>query len=230
MKDQSMQNLENEQNIQNAKNCNLVQNNCKNNDNCTQNDNKNANHDTKVTVLKSVKDYEKIKMQAWVKALFTVYPSLPNIIDVIDNIIETRASSAISFSSIYNGANSTYKEIEKVIDMSERKCKLLNIIALIREILSSLSMAEYEIVDMKFFRRMKTGTIADRLEIEERSVFRRINRTIERAVEYCGTKKYNSNFIEIELKGESWIKEIYNKSMEELSSNKKRADANRKKI
>lgn len=230
MKDQSMQNLENNQNIQNAKNCNLVQNNCKNNDNYTQNDNKNANHDTKVAVLKSVKDYEKIKMQAWVKALFTVYPSLPNIIDVIDNIIETRASSAISFSSIYNGANSTYKEIEKVIDMSERKCKLLNIIALIREILSSLSMAEYEIVDMKFFRRMKTGTIADRLEIEERSVFRRINRTIERAVEYCGTKKYNSNFIEIELKGESWIKEIYNKSMEELSSNKKRADANRKKI
>lgn len=230
MKDQSMQNLENNQNIQNAKNCNLVQNNCKNNNNYTQNDNKNANHDTKVTVLKSVKDYEKIKMQAWVKALFTVYPSLPNIIDVIDNIIETRASSAISFSSIYNGANSTYKEIEKVIDMSERKCKLLNIIALIREILSSLSMAEYEIVDMKFFRRMKTGTIADRLEIEERSVFRRINRTIERAVEYCGTKKYNSNFIEIELKGESWIKEIYNKSMEELSSNKKRADANRKKI
>ena len=181
-----------------------------------------------IKFAKSTKEQENVKISAWIRALFVVYPSLPNIISVIDNIVLQRASSIVPCSGIYSGASSTISEIEKVIDMSDRKMKLLNIVALIREILSSLGSDDYAIVDMKFFRRMKTSTIAERLQLEERSVFRRINKAIERSVKFCNENFYDSRFFETEVKGESWIREIYNKSMQEQASNKLRSQRNMK--
>ena len=173
---------------------------------------------------------EKEKIAAFVKALFTVYPSIPNIVSVIDNIVLQRASSIMPLSNVYGSATSTRNEIEKVIDLSDRKMRLLNLVALIREILSGLSENDYETIDMKFFKRMKTSSIASRLEIDERSVFRRINKAIERSVSFCVSHDYDSVFLSRELEGEMWIKEIYNKSMLELAANKLRSQKNMKKF
>jgi len=153
-------------------------------------------------VLQSKHNKECNKVQAWIKALFTVYPSLPNIISVIDNIVMQRASSVVPYSQVYNGSVSTVREIEKVIDMSERKNKILNIVALIREVLSTLSTNDYEIVEMKFFRRMKTSSISSKLNIDERSVFRRIKKALERSTSVCLSSGYDSLFIEKMVKGE----------------------------
>ena len=209
------------------KNRKISQNNSQNKCNI---DNISINYAKNQISLKSNLDVENVKMQAWIKALFTVYPSLPNIVSVIDNIVMQRASSIVPYSQIYNGSVSTYSEIEKVIDMTDRKNKILNIVALVREIISELSMAEYEVVDMKFFRRMKTSTIADKLLLDERSVFRRLKKVVEHSSQIALALGYDSSKIEKIIKGESWIKEIYSKSKCELESNKVRSQKNMKKI
>ena len=178
--------------------------------------------------VKNIKESENVKNQAWMKALFTVYPSLPNIVSVIDNIVLSRASSVVPFSQVYNGSSSTYMEYEKVIDMTERKNKILNIVALIREILTQLNMTDYEIVDLKYFRRMKTATIANKLSIDERSVFRRIKKVIERSSSVAISLGFDSEFIERMVKNESWIREIYLKAKNELEANRVRASKNKR--
>ena len=219
-------NIEKETNVLKLKNCKSCQ---YIDEKVHQNSTFNENGAKNQAYLRNVKETEYAKISAYTKALFTVYPSIPNIISVIDNIVLSRASSIVPCSGIYTGANSTYNEIEKVIDMSERKMKLLNLVALTREILSSLSEKDYEVVDMRFFKRMKTSSIAERLMVDERSVYRRLKRAVEKASEYCIAHGFGSVFMEHEIKGESWIKEIYNKSMSEFASNKLRAKKNTKK-
>jgi len=215
-------NIESDYNIKKRKNDIII---CQNGSNIDENADNIAEKD-KVKVVRSL-NKNNDKMIAWVKALFTIYPTIPNIISVIDNIVLTRASSSISMSSVYSGSGDTMKQIEKVIDLSERKLKLLNILALVKEIISPLSEKDYEIVDLRFFRRLKAAEIAEMLKVDERTVFRKVNRILEKAVKICSSSCYDLLFIENAVRGESWIKEIYNKSIDEINSNQRRSVSNK---
>ncbi len=222
---QTIQKIAKENIDENNKNCindNILHENaCNNAKNC----NKSAKN---ICKCKSVNDAKRAQIQAYVKTLFTIYPSLPNIIKVIDNIVLSRASSIVPVRSVYTGVNSTISEIEKVIDMSDRKMKLLSIVGLAREILAVLSVRDYEIVDLKFFKQMKVSSIASRLEIDERSVFRRINKAIDNCVAFCQASKFDQIFFENQFKGEGWIKEIFGKCMSEIKANNQRSQRNMK--
>ena len=169
------------------------------------------------------------KMKAYAKTLLIIYPTIPNIIKIVDSMVEKRASSSISLSSIYSGTDYTYKQMEKMIDLTERKCKLLNIFSLIKELLEPMSTLDYEVVNLKFFRRKKIADIAESLSIDERSVYRRINKILDSIVKHCNLNLITLSTIEGLVKGEGWIKEIFNKSMEEIKSNKVRSEKNVKK-
>ena len=168
-------------------------------------------------------------LKAYAKALLIIYPTIPNIVDIVDNIVVRRASSSISCSSIYSGSNHTFKQIEKLIDMTERKCKLLNIFSLIKDMIAPMNDKDYQIADMKFFKRMKISTIADKLCMDERSIYRRINKCLDSVVCYFNMHYIDVDYIESLIKGEGWIKEIYKKCYSEIETNKVRSVKNKKK-
>ena len=66
-------------------------------------------------------------MKFWIKTLLSVHSNLPEIIKSVDKIIEINASSLSFITDIYNTEKSTYAQVEKVIDLTERKNKLLNL-------------------------------------------------------------------------------------------------------
>lgn len=214
-----------------------ISKNCKNNDKKYENNQKLCknkekslkNDKNKILINYSINEEKEMKMKAYVKALLTIYPTIPNIVQIVDNIVEKRATTSISLSSIYSGTSHTYKQFEKVIDMTERKCRLLNIYSLIKEILTPMSLRDYEIVDLKYFRRHKINVIAERLEMDERSLYRRLNKILESVVKFLNMNMIDIFTIEHMIRGEGWIKEIYKKSLEELESNKVRSIRNQKK-
>ena len=67
------------------------------------------------------------KMKIWIKTLLSVQANLPEIIKSVDKIIEINAQSLSFISDIYNTEKTTFSQVEKVIDLTERKNKLLNI-------------------------------------------------------------------------------------------------------
>lgn len=176
----------------------------------------------------TISEKELVMLGCWAKALFYVYPSIPNIIKIVDNIVTQRASSVIQTNSIYSCPESSLRQMEKVIDLGERKLRLLNILSLIRELISNLDERSYEIITMKYFNRMKTETISTKLSLEERSVYRRINRAIEKAAKALFAMGFSSDSISKTITGEGWIREIYQKSMEQLLVNNRRAKSNSK--
>ena len=220
MDKESIEYFENNNQFKNCKNHTKI---CKN----ELNNGKNKENIAKIDKIFSKPLYSKkedyfVKMKAYVKALLSIYPTLPNIINIVDGIIEKRATSSISMSSIYAGTSHTYKQIEKMIDMSERKCKLLNIFSLVKGFLGGMSLKDYEIVDLRFFRRKKISEISERLELDERTIFRRLNKILESVVKYCNINSITLEMIETMIRGEGWIKEIYKKALEEFSVNKAR--------
>lgn len=204
------------------KNCKNIQNNVKNDTHSNQNTYNNA------VFCKNVKSEELDVMRAYAKTFLIIYPTLPNIVSIVDGIVEKRAASSISLSSIYAGTSHTYKQIEKVIDLSERKYKLLNIFSLIKEIIAPLSLIDYEIVDLKFFRRKKTADISEILEMDERAIYRKINKILDGIVKFMHMNLIDIETIENLIRGEGWIKEIYKKSYMDLSANKLRGIRNKK--
>lgn len=212
----------------NIKKCNYITQNATKPCIFDENQTKNAKNAYKKICLKSIPQKELAMLGCWAKALFFVYPSIPNIIKIVDNIVEQRASSVIGVSSIYACPESSLKQMEKVIDMGERKLRLLNILNLTQELISRLDEKSFEIVSMKYFSRMKTASICDRLALEERSIFRRINRAIEKAARVLFSMGFSSDSISKMMTGEGWIREIYQKSLSQLSVNSKRALANTK--
>ena len=219
--------LNNETIIKNCKNNKKL---CKNSEILCNNAEKIVkNNKSNISITYSINEEKEIKMKAYAKALLTIYPTIPNIVQIVDNIVEKRATTSISLSSIYSGTNHTYKQFEKVIDMTERKCRLLNIYSLIKEILTPMSLRDYEIVDLKYFRRHKINVIAERLEMDERSLYRRLNKILDSIVKFLNMNMIDIFAIEHMIRGEGWIKEIYKKSLEELESNKIRSIRNQKK-
>ena len=85
---------------------------------------------------------EEMKMKFWIKTLLSSQSTFPEIIKTLDKIIELQATSLSFSSTIYNLENPTFNQIEKVIDLSDRKTHLLNIFVMTKELTKGLSFSD----------------------------------------------------------------------------------------
>ena len=111
--------------------------------------NKKQNKQQNLSVyLKSLTDDQKIKL--WIKTLLSVHSNLPEIIKSVDKIIEINASSLSFVTDIYNTEKSTFAQVEKVIDLTERKNKLLNLFLMSKSLMSCIGEDERIFIKRKY--------------------------------------------------------------------------------
>ena len=154
---------------------------------------------------------EKQKIKLWIKTLISVQNNLPEIIKSVDKIIELNASSLSFVTDIYNTERSTYAQVEKVIDLTERKNKLLNIYLISKNILSSIAEEDRLFLKRKFVYNWSVEDLAQEYGISIRTVFRRTEKLIEKIYESISKKNWSLNFICLQVKNESWLHEKFNK-------------------
>lgn len=205
--------------LKNVKN-NKKRKKCENNCNICSNSTK-ITHISKQKYDNSLLDEAyKTDLVIYIKTLLEVYKSLPNIINIIDKIIEKKAS-ILSTSNIYgNSYLATYNDIDKVINMGDRKNKLLNIYVIIEKLLDSLEDKDRKIAVLKFVQKNTTEEIAKDIGATERTVFRRALRIIEKLSIYALKNNWSTTFIKNQIGNEPWIQEIYNKKKNDESSAK----------
>lgn len=165
---------------------------------------------------------QKTQLHLYVKTLLEAYRTLPNVIKILDQIIEKRASSAmLACSGIFSN---TYDEIEKVIELSERKDKLLNLYIITDNMLKMLSEKQRKFVIMKFVKKRNIDAIAEELKITKRNVYRNANNLIKQLCIKMLERKWDSDFIALQIgKNEVWLENIFNKKYEEEQANNRRA-------
>lgn len=160
---------------------------------------------------KQIKDFiknlsEEQKMKFWIKTLLSSQKTFPEIIKTLDRIIELQASSVSFASSIYNLENPTFKQVEKVIDLSERKTFLLNIYLMSKELTKGLSSADSEFLEKKFVYNLSVETLAKEFDISPRTVYRKTNKLIDEIYSKITRKNWSLKFLESQIKNEFWLK------------------------
>ena len=190
------------------------------------NNSKNIDNDAKIENKKLIAEAYKTDLIIYIKVLLDAYKSLPSIMNIIDRLIEKRASSVIPASYIYgNNYLTTYSEINKVIDMSERKDKLLNLYVIIENMLNSLNERERKIAVLKFVQKCNTEDIAKDFGTTDRTIYRTANRIVEKLAIFLLKQNWNSEFIRFQIgSNEPWLIELFKKKKAEEKINKQRGE------
>ena len=157
--------------------------------------------------IKSLNDDQKIKL--WIKTLLSVHSNLPEIIKSVDKIIEINASSMSFITDIYNTEKSTFAQVEKVIDLTERKNKLLNLFLMSKNLLSSIDEDERLFLKRKYIFGWTAEELSQEYQVSIRTVFRKTEKIIEEIFEKAKRKSWSLNFINLQVKDELWLIEKF---------------------
>ena len=151
------------------------------------------------------------KTKFWIKTLLSTYNNIPEIIKAVDKIIEIQASSLSFISDIYNTEKSTYCQVEKVIDLSERKNNLLNIYLITKNLFSALDEEERLFIERRFVFNWTAEELAVEYEVSTRTIFRKIEKLIDKIFITTKRKNWTLKFITLQVKNEQWLNEKFKK-------------------
>ena len=186
-----------------------TQKNIKNNTKTIKYDNFSTTNENKLLL----EEARKTNLIVYIKTLLEAYKSLPNIIHTIDKIIENRAST-LPTSYIYGDSYlATYRSIDKVIDLGERKNKLLNLYVMIEKLLDSLIDKDRKIIILKYVKKCTTEEIAEETKSVTRTIYRRINSALEKLATNALKNNWTSYFIKTQIGNEPWLEEIFNEKL-----------------
>lgn len=144
----------------------------------------------------------------WGKTLLSVYRYLERIADAIDNIIEKKAVQTSSMLGSDALSHNTLALANKIIDLSERKVKLINIKLLTEQALSAMDPKGAKILIMKYFDNASCEEILSALSLSRRTYFRRIGE-MEAAFEAsCAMFGFPMERLDSYLANEAWIMNV----------------------
>ncbi len=159
--------------------------------------------------LKTLGEEQKFKL--WIKTILSVQNNLPEIIKSIDKIIEIKASSLSFISDIYNTEKSTQAQVERVIDLTERKNKLLNIYLISKKLVESLDEDDRLYLQRKYIFNWTAEELSQEYQISIRTSFRRTEKLIDQIYEKLKKSNWSLKFITNQANGEVWLIEKFNR-------------------
>ena len=168
--------------------------------------------------LKQITDEQKMKL--WIKTLISVQANLPEIINSVDKIIEMNASSLSFATDIFNAEKTTYAQVERVIDLSERKNKLVNIFLISKKLLGCLCEEDRLFLKRKIVFNWTAEELVEEYKISLRTVFRKTEKMLDSIFKVTKQKNWSLNFIKTQVKGEQWLQDRYNKFEKEFCKTK----------
>lgn len=162
---------------------------------------------------------ENLTLIAYIKTFFEIYKTIPNIISILDKIIEKRASTIFPTSTIYGNPHSTYSEINKVIDLTERKDKLINLHIIAENMLNSLKPKYKEIAYLKYVKKLTVDEIALQCEKCQRSIYRTLSTINNEILKFLKVKNWSIDFFKQQIGKENWIEEILESKLQNQIEN-----------
>ncbi len=184
------------------------------------NKNKTITKEEKQLILKELIDKmnSESKFKFWIKTLLSSYSIFPEIIKTVDKIIELQASTVSFVQDIYNGDNS-FDQMERVIDLSERKNSLVNIYLMTKDMMSGISKDDYDIIDKRFNLNWSASEIAKDYNISVRTAYRKIDKIVDEIYLICKGRNWSLRLIESQIKNETWLVDRYLKIIKEYLRN-----------
>ncbi len=155
-----------------------------------------------------------IELENWSRTLLYCYRYLGKIVETIDDMV-----AKISIESMFyrkNSTNNTMAQIEKILELNDRKVNLTNLKVIIEECVDKLPLKDMQLISLFYFDGLTFDEIASVLGISRRTVFRRRNNAITHFKEEL-FKKVTFDYLMTNYAGEQWLIDFYNYSVKKYS-------------
>lgn len=151
------------------------------------------------------------------RTMLSVYRYLEAITRAIDNQVKKQSINSAFYSS--HNAVTTYEIANKVLELSERKVKLINLKVVIEEGLESLSETSRRLLLLNFLDQLPAKKIAETMNISLRTYFRRKEEAINTFAKNLLLKGYSLNFLISQFFSQEWLKKFYIVNAEKQQDN-----------
>lgn len=147
------------------------------------------------------------------KTMLCAYGYLGAAADKLDELTMGRALSAgvSDKGGGTAGGLTTYEQVDRILDLVNKKVRLCSLKATIDETLNQLSYEEQLILKMRYIQGLKFEYFGDILKYTKRTYFRRIDTALKK---FCGAMArngYSDEWFEKEYMNQKWIKNLYRK-------------------
>ena len=163
-------------------------------------------------------------MKYWSKSALSVYRYLEQMANTIDKIV------------LDSGKNSNHQNVQKyqttlyqtgkMIELIDRKRKIINLKIAVEDSLQHLSKKDRRILVLVFIDGVKNDLVTELIEVSPRTFFRRKARALEKFSEQMEKYGYNLDFFEKDYVSEKWLQSVYQECVQKYNKEEERLDSN----
>lgn len=146
-----------------------------------------------------------MKSNIWAKTLLTTYRYFERMAGAIDKMVDTRAMNSMCMSGADYSTNNVLSLSEKIIELSERKVKIINLKILVENSLDRCGDSFARILIGKYIDGAKNIELCEKFGLPYRTYFRRLSDAERRFESAMSTLGFNSEKLESYLSSEKWI-------------------------
>lgn len=154
-----------------------------------------------------LKIMEKSNEKIWSKTILSIYRTLETLVRAIDNLVLERGRSSGVRSHMF-GSN-TFNYMNGVIDLIERKRKLINLKLIIESALLKLGCEQQRVLMLTYFDKVKSAEIASLLNCSARTYFRKKEVALNSFTIALKNLNYGCDYLEKNYLSEKWLMDYY---------------------
>ncbi len=162
-------------------------------------------------------DREKENGLMWTRLVLEVYNKLPQMARTFEKAGDNLVKSSLT-SGRYGLGYTTEEIFEKMIELNYRKTGIINLKVLTDQSLRRIDTSYANVLKARYFLKLDYATIAQKENTTQRTVFRKVERGIEKLCESFAFFGFTASRFEREYADEPLIQREKTKILERLSN------------
>lgn len=151
-------------------------------------------------------------MKYWSKSALTIYRYLESMSNSIDKIVVNTGTT--SYSSLLQKYQSTYYQAGKIIELVERKRKMINLKIAVEDSFAELDVMDKRILGLVFIDGIKSEKVSQLLNMSLRTFFRRKLVALANFSDKMVEAGFDDEFFISEYSKEKWFLSVYNECVQ----------------
>lgn len=148
-----------------------------------------------------------MKENIWCNTMLVAYTALPEIVKSIEKTVDLKVKSGFQ-SRHFSFGLSTEEFLNSILQLNQRKIRLINIKVLIDRVLELLPEADTAFLCLRYFERKTFQEVSERLGCSLRTVFRRNERIVRRVSAELERLGYGAEWFFKEYEDDGYIKAV----------------------
>lgn len=155
----------------------------------------------------NIKNALEVAMKYWSKSSLSIYRYLEKMTNTLDKLILDLSKHSNNVSMIKN--QTTYNQARKLIELLDRKRKMINLKVAVEDSLAGLNKIDRRILTLVFIDGAKSEMIAQILGVSLRTFFRKKVIALNKFNSQMIAKGFDLDFFIREYSKEQWILSVY---------------------